>query len=624
MLYPDEASESSAAAYKEGEMNVEQHWAQSTLPRHRHFSETENIGKMGLHAMRTTVESFVSPFSIRKKGHDSFHDSNVGVAMKNFKKETRDSSEGRASIGGGMEAVPLDGFYEGKMSSFFPKREVHDNKMDETNRSTARKFAAVDYPCSGSFLPSYSFRTPSPSSTHSQSPLPPLYTRRSDAYPILEPSSTLLPSRHTKQSDAYSFLLRQYEEKNNEMQRLYEQNKQLQHHMWLDRRYFAQYGHLFFLAQEAGMRRELQWEEKKIRAEIQIHLFQSIISSMGVDLLASHATTCGKRRVEPSPDCRNPNLPFASPFFSPSLCHLVGEKSIRRVESAVTEKSMNSAVSFPPDGLHGSDDLHKPSLGSSASPNVQENGTVAPHSHCLSSPTTVPTPYAKAFSPSVHSSADRTSAWFSSMCREELSAGLSSSPSLSQRDETDSFRNDAYEDGVIVVEKKRTSFSPDCLPLAASSSSTSECPLKCSVSHSATSAHTCSSYTSIHQDSMPKNSVPTASSPLKDTNNSYHFKDLSHSHQNCSDSNREKGKVSELTSTVKALEERIRGLSTALSNEAKLTKDMQEEIDDLILQELILVEESARANIEKTYAEKFMDISQEENRALKQNERRKG
>lgn len=613
MLYPSEVPESSAAVYKEVEIDDEQHWAQSTLPEHLHLSETEKKRKTGPHTMRTNFEAFISPFSTGKKGDDSLYNSNGGVTMKNFKKEIRRSSEGRDSMGGVMEADPLGGYYEVKNGSFFPKREVNDYRIGEANRSIATEYAAVDYPSSGSVLPSHVFRTPFRSPTHSQSPPSPLYTRRSGVDPIVEPTSVLLPSSHAKQSDAYPFLLRPQEEKKSEAQRLYEENKRLQYHIRMDRQYFAQYGRLFFVAQEAGMRRELQLEEKKIRAEIQIQLYQSIISFMGVVLQKSHDARCSQTRVEPSPDCCNPNLPSTSAVLFSSHNHLAGEERSRRVESVQKEHSVDNTISFHPDGLHGVHRLHKPSLGSPTSYNGQESATVALHSRCLSSLNTVPTPIANTVSPFYPSVVGTTGACFSSSSRrEELLEGLPSSPSFSHRDEMDFSGSGVYEDGVTSVGKKGTRFSSHCFPLTTSSFSSSERPLNSSVPHSVTSALADTSCTSMHQGPMQKNVVPISSSPLNDTCSSYHSEVLSHSHRNYSDSNREKGKVSELTSTVKVLEERIHRLSTALSNEAKLTKDMQEEIDDLILQELVLVEESERANIEATYAETFLGVIQEE------------
>lgn len=66
-------------------------------------------------------------------------------------------------------------------------------------------------------------------------------------------------------------LQRQVEELRRDASHLREKNKRLNLRMWADRQYFAQYSKIFFSAQESGMRREMEKEEKQVWAELMLY-----------------------------------------------------------------------------------------------------------------------------------------------------------------------------------------------------------------------------------------------------------------------------------------------------------------------------------------------------------------
>lgn len=422
--------------------------------------------------------------------------------------------------------------------------------------------------------------------------------------------------------------------------RLHRKIKRLQHHIWMDRLYFTEYARMFFVAQESGMRRELQCEEKQKRAELLLAFYQGFVTRRDVGCLPG--VHCGGRCTLGPVGVRKASC--SPPFFSfsptssavPAGRSLFTQKERTKSEKSVQKEDQNEAqreidkrtsrrkeISFPSDPFP-SYFSHGPFVESTSSwCSLPEKSEIPAVSGLPSTLTSSSFSAGKSGSPSPFNpcvdktGSDTPSVFFGD--RDASSQGLSNSPFVlrsatvacgpfreSTRMASTEKENHAMPFSSITVSADGVVSSTPLFPLHPSSAATTDLP------PAATSGSNRHGF--IQKEEQEGDERQHFLSHLHDTSPSP--LSVSLSPLKTPPSNQlEKKRIEELTTTVAQLQERVRCLSTELSDEAALTNDMQEEIDDLMLQELVLLEESTRAKIERNCIENGMNIVLEERKS---------
>lgn len=394
--------------------------------------------------------------------------------------------------------------------------------------------------------------------------------------------------------------------------------ERLQQHQWMDRQYFAQYSQLFLVAQETGMRRELRCKEKQKRAELQLQFWQSLISSLGLGSFMHFHRVEGFETV-PTADCKWSCAPSFVSSTSSSRggglqagvssaasisASIQEEENIRRSnhfkDQEKQEKSQRDEFEQSRRGVKGGTSLL---CGPLASCGPRLPSSPAPSSPCTHhgfSPLPC-NPYMDTKRSDGHSHCGGS--------RGESSVGLSSCPSVYPQDSE--LCNHSVEGTHTALGTKEKNVT--LIPSSDVSSSLVPPSRSYLAPHVDSSAgeRTPLPRNTNHHPALQGESCISLLSRNENHNHSHRslLSDSIYSNKTMPLDEKEKNNVmKEWSTTVAILEERVRGLSEDLSNETALTSDMQEEIDDLMLQELVLLEESTRAKIEKSCVEAGMSL----------------